>query len=64
MFVKISYFKSQLLKPVMYMKPVRQFFMMYCSLDLEQWIDEPPSESEGEKFDEPDFFLAEDEKKR
>jgi len=33
------------------------------SLDLEQWINEPPSESEGEKFDDIDF-LMEDEKKR
>ena len=31
-------------------------------LDLEQWINEPPSESEGEKFDDIDF-LVEDEKK-
>ena len=34
-----------------------------CSLDLEQWINEPPSESEGEKFDDIDF-LMEDEKKQ
>jgi len=35
-----------------------------ASLDLEQWINEPPSDSEGEKFDEADIFLAEDEKKQ